>query len=184
MTAQQEAKATEIEALRERFDRSMSAVLLDFKGLDVASVTELRTAMRGAGAEYRVVKNTLLRRAVMGTPLDADAFTTHLAGQTAVAWSYEDPSTAAKVLKEFRKDEARAKVLQIKCGVLDNTVLAGPRVESELATMPGKDEIRAMLLAQLLAPMQKLVMQLSAPGQNFAFALDARRRQLESGGQG
>jgi large subunit ribosomal protein L10 len=181
MSARQEAKATEIEAIRERFDRSMSAVLLDFKGLDVASVTELRVAMRGAGAEYRVVKNTLLRRAVMDTALDADDFTQHLAGQTAVAWSYEDPSTAAKVIKEFRKDEVRAEKLQVKCGVLDDAVLEAPRVESELATMPGKDEIRAMLLAQMMAPMQKLVMQLGAPAQNFAFALDARKRQQEGG---
>ena len=74
-----------------------------------------------------------------------------------------------------------AQVLTIKCGVLENQVMAGERVESVLATLPGKDEVRAMLLAQLLAPAQKLVMQLQAPGQNLAFALDARKRQLEDG---
>jgi large subunit ribosomal protein L10 len=74
-----------------------------------------------------------------------------------------------------------AQKLTIKCGVLENQLMAAARVETELATLPGKDEVRAMLLAQLLAPAQKLVMQLSAPGQNLAFALDARKRQLENG---
>ena len=87
----------------------------------------------------------------------------------------------AKVVKEFRKDEVIAQKLTIKCGVLENQLMAAARVETELATLPGKDEVRAMLLAQLLAPAQKLVMQLSAPGQNLAFALDARKRQLENG---
>ena len=60
--------------------------------------------------------------------------------------------------------------------------MAGARVETELASMPGKDEVRAMLLAQLMAPAQSLLRQLNAPGQNLAFAFDARRRQLEEGG--
>ena len=178
MGATQAQKAEKVSAIRDQFARSSSAVLLDFAGLDMASETELRVAFRKAGVTYKVLKNSLVRRAVAGTPLDGEAFFVHLAGSTGVAWSSEDPSAAAKVVKEFRKDEVRAQRLRVKCGVLEGTVMLGARVESEMATMPGKDEARAMLLAQLLAPMQKLVMQLNAAGQQMALVLDARARQL------
>jgi large subunit ribosomal protein L10 len=174
----QGVKTEKISAIREEFAKASSAVLLDFTGLDMASETQLRVAFRKAGITYKVLKNTLVRRAVAGTPLDGEAFFQHLAGPTGIAWSGEDPSAAAKVVKEFRKDEVRAQRLRVKCGVLEGTVMAGARVETEMASMPGKDEARAMLLAQLLAPMQKLVMQLNAAGQQLALVLDARARQL------
>ena len=135
---------------------------------------------RKAGVDYKVVKNTLVKIALKGTPL-ADALKGQLKGQTGIAFSFEEPSAGAKVVKEFRKVEANAAKLQVKCGVLENAVMAGARVETELASLPGKNEVRAMLLAQLMAPMQKLVMQLNAPAQNAIFALDARKRQLEGG---
>ncbi len=176
-------KEQQVADIRERFSRATSAVLLNFRGLSVARTTELRNQFRKAGVDFRVVKNSLVKIAVKDTKLDNDVFKKALAGETAIAWTYEDPSIAAKLVKEFRKDEKIALALTIKCGVLENQVMAGERVESELATLPGKDEVRAMLLAQLLAPAQKLVMQLAAPGQNLAFALDARKRQLEEGQQ-
>lgn len=179
MPATQEAKEHAIALVRERFASSTSAVLLDFTGLDVAAEGELRLAFRKVGVDYKVVKNSLVRLAVAGTKLDVENFTGRLSGPTAIAWSREDPSLAAKVVKEFRKDEVRAERLRVKCAVLEGTVMAPERVETELASLPGKDEVRAMLLAQLLAPMQKLVMQLGAPGRNLAYALDARARQLE-----
>ena len=95
--------------------------------------------------------------------LDTDEFKKHLTGETGIAWSYEDPSIAAKVVKEFRKDDVTRRSSTIKCGVLEDQVMPASAVETELATMPGKDEVRAMLLAQLMAPAQKLVMQLTAP---------------------
>ena len=177
MAATQASKADQIEAIRDSFSRATSAVLLNFRGLDVSSVTALRVEFRKAGVDYKVVKNTLLKLAVKDTPLDNDDFKSQLVGETAVAWSYEDPSAAAKIIKEFRKDDVKAGKLQIKCGVLENSIMAAGRVETELATMPGKDEVRAMLLAQLLAPAQSLVRQLQAPGQNLVYALDARMRQ-------
>jgi large subunit ribosomal protein L10 len=179
MSATHAAKQEQIDLIKDRFSRATAAVLVDFRGLNVAKTTELRNAFRKAGVEYKVLKNTLIEKAVKGTKLDDQKFIANLVGQTGVAWSYEDPSAAAKVLKDFRKDEAIAAKLAIKCGVIENTVMDGPRVETELATMPGKNEIRAMLLAQLLAPAQALVRQLNAPGQNLAYVLDARKRQLE-----
>jgi len=170
-----------ITELRDRFARSSSAVLLNFRGLSVARATDLRNEFRKFGVDFKVVKNSLVKLAIKDTKLDTTEFKKALANETAIAWSFEDPSVAAKVVKEFRKDEVIAQKLTIKCGVLENQLMAAARVETELATLPGKDEVRAMLLAQLLAPAQKLVMQLSAPGQNLAFALDARKRQLENG---
>lgn len=178
MSSTHAAKQEQIDLIKDRFARATAAVLLDFRGLNVARTTELRNRFRKAGVEYKVLKNTLIEKAVKGTKLDDAKFIANLVGQTGIAWSYEDPSAAAKVIKDFRKDEAVAARLAIKCGIVENTVMEGSRVETELASMPGKNEIRAMLLAQLLAPAQSLVRQLNAPGQNLSYALDARRRQL------
>jgi large subunit ribosomal protein L10 len=174
-------KAEQITQIRDRFARASSAVVLNFRGLSVARATELRNEFRKAGVDFKVVKNSLVKLAIKDTKLDTPEFRKALIGETAIAWTYEDPSLAAKVVKEARKDDAVAQKLTIKAGVLESQVMAAERVESELATMPGKDEVRAMLLAQLLAPMQKLVMQLNAPAQNLNFAFDARKRQLEGG---
>ncbi len=180
MSSTHAAKQEQIDLIKDHFARATSAVLVDFRGLTVSKATELRNQFRAAGVDYKVVKNTLVRMAVKGSKLDNDVFLKNLVGHTGIAWTYEDPSTAAKVLKEFRKDEVVAAKLAIKCGVVENTVMAGSRVETELATMPGKNEIRAMLLATLNAPAQSLVRQLAAAPQNLAYVLDARQRQLAS----
>jgi large subunit ribosomal protein L10 len=174
-------KSQQVDLIRDRFARATSAVFVDFKGLDVESATELRVQFRKAGVDYRVVKNTLVKLALKGSKLEGNQkLNDCLTGASGVAWCYEDPSAAAKIIKAFREDEKRAEKLKVKCGLLETAVMSGERVETELATMPGKDEARAMLLAQLQAPAQSLVRQLNAAGQNFAFALDARKRQLES----
>ena len=131
------------------------------------------------------MKNNVVRKALEGSDLaDNEAFTANLVGPTAIAWSFEDPSAAAKVIKSFRKEHSdlltpkdKPEKLVVKCGLLEGQVLEATRVEKELATLPGKDEIRASLLAQLMAPMQNLVAQINAPGQNLALVLDAKRRQ-------
>ncbi|MDH5672106.1 MAG: 50S ribosomal protein L10 [Myxococcales bacterium] len=179
MPATRESKQQEVEALRERFERATAAVLVGFNGLNVKRASDLRNEFRKIGVDYKVAKNTLIKLAIAGSPLETEELTSQLVGETAIAWSYEDPSAAAKVIKAFRKDDVNAAALTVKCGVLENQVMEGSRVETELASMPGKDEVRAMLLAQLMAPMQQLVRQLSAPAQNLAYALDARQRQLE-----
>lgn len=176
------AKEAEVAKIKESFENAIAAVLVDFRGTTVETITELRARFRAKGVEYRVVKNNLVKKALEGTPLaENDEFLKALAGPTAIAWSFEDPSTAAKVIKDFRKEGDAHEKLTVKCGVLENEVFVGERVEKELATLPGKDEIRAMLLAQLLAPAQSLVRQLSAPAQNFAYVLDALVR--EKGGE-
>ncbi len=156
-----------------RFDKMTSAVLIDFNGLNVEAVTKLRNEFRKQGVEYRVVKNSLIKQAIKGQPW-ADAFGKTLVGMTGVAWSYEDPSAAAKIVKAFRKDNDK---LKIKGGLVDGQLIASDKVESQLATMPGKDELRSMLLATFQAPLTQFVQQLNAPAQNFAYLLKAKEGQ-------
>lgn len=170
-------KTTEIAALRNRFDRMVSAVFVSFQGMDVASVTRLRNEFRKSGVEYKVIKNTLVRHALKDTKF-VDQLGNSLAGMTGVAWSYEDPSAAAKVVTAFKKDNAK---LQIKAGLIEGQVLNDKDVEEKLAKMPGKNELRAMLLATLQAPAQSLLRLLNTPGQQLALLLDAKRRKDEGG---
>jgi len=167
---------TEKEALvgevKQRFDRMTSAVFLDFTGLNVAVVTKLRDEFRKAGVEYRVVKNTLVRHAIKHHAWSKKLDDT-LVGMTGIAWCYEDPSAAAKVVKAFRKEKEHEK-LKIKAGLIEGQVLDADGVENQLATMPGKDELRATLLATLQAPLQQFLQQLNAPLQNFAYLLKAK----------
>lgn len=182
MRAVREDKAKVVAEVRKHIDAASSMVLLGFKGMDVVTVTDLRARFRKAGVTYTVVKNKLLRQALKGTSLEGNAALEKvLTGETAVAFSYEDPAAAAKVIRDFRKEGEKHEKLQVKAGVLETTILSGEDVESRLAAMPGKDELRAQLLATLAAPMQNLLQQLAAPAQNLAFVLEARRRRLEEG---
>jgi large subunit ribosomal protein L10 len=175
------AKQDEVALIREKFEKATTAVFLDFRGVNVEQITSLRSEFRKAGVEYRVVKNTLVKIALKGTAYDNKDVAAQLKGNTGIAWSFEDPSAAAKVVKKFRSvNDANAK-LGIKCGVVDAKVMPGAQVESVLATMPGKNELRAMLLATLQAPAANLVRLLQAPAQNLAYLLDAHKRKQEGG---
>lgn len=175
-------KDEQIAMIRERFSRATSAVFLDPRNINVETVTALRARFREKGVEYKVVKNTLVSKALVGTPYAGVNVDNFLVGMTGIAWSYEDPTIAAKILKAFRKENEKNEKVTIKGGVLESAVFPADKVESDLATMPGKDELRGMLLATMLAPAQSFVRQLQAPMQNLVFALDARRRQLEGEG--
>lgn len=180
-----EQKAEVIGSVKEKFDKATAVVLVNFAGIDVPSITELRNRFREAGVEYKVVKNRLIKQALKGSDLDGhEGLAKSLTGMTGVAWSFEDPSAAAKIITKFRKESDGNEKLEVKGGIMEGGFLTAQRVEQELATLPGKDELRAMLLAQMLAPAQSLVRQLAAPAQNLAYVLDARRRQLEEGGEG
>lgn len=170
------------EQVKDRFDRAVSAVLVDFRGVSVGDITDLRARFRAVEVEYVVVKNSLVRKALVGSDLaDNSNLDEQLKGPTAIAWSYEDPSAAAKVIKEFRKEGPEQEKLTVKGGVLDGEFLDAKRVEGELANLPGKNELRSMLLAQLMAPAQSLVRQLAAPAQNLAYVFDAIKRKQEEG---
>jgi large subunit ribosomal protein L10 len=170
-------KQAAIDVLKDRFARMTSAVFVDFQGMTVASVTELRDELRKANVEYKVVKNTLTRLALGDQPFVAELDDV-LTGMTGIAWSYEEPSTGAKVLKAFQKKNEK---LKVKGGLVDGKVIDGDTVVNTLATMPGKDELRAQFLSVLQAPLQQFLALLQAPAQNFAYLLKAREDQQEKG---
>src|SRR5271167_3881586 len=114
-----DAKSAQIKEVKTRFDRMTSAIFLDYKGMTVETATDLRAHFRKAGVEYKVVKNTLVKHALKdqayGKKLDSA-----LTGMTGIAWCYEDPSAAAKVVKAFKKDKGEAgEKLQVKAGLIE-----------------------------------------------------------------
>ena len=183
--ATREEKAEVVESVKASFEKAVSVVFVSFAGVSVPQVTELRSRFRDAGVEYKVVKNRLIKQALKGTDFESDdTVQGSLKGMTGVAWSFEDPSAAAKIIKAFRKEDEKNEKLEVKCGLLQQDVLSKDQVENNLATLPGKDELRAKLLATLQAPAAQLVRLMHAAPQNFAYLLDARRRQLEESGEG
>ncbi|AKU93983.1 LSU ribosomal protein L10p (P0) [Labilithrix luteola] len=176
-TSTREGKSALIGEVKGKFDKMTSAVFLDYKGMTVAQATTLRASFRKAGVEYKVVKNTLVKQALKDQAY-AKSLDSALTGMTGIAWSYEDPSAAAKVVKSFKKDQGDAgQKLQVKAGLIDGAVLDAKAVEDQLATMPGKDELRAKLLATLQAPLQQFVALLNAPAQNFVYVLAAKEAE-------
>jgi len=170
---QRAQKADVIKDIRDRFDRMSSAVFLDFTGMTVAEVTKLRDVFRSKGVEYKVVKNTFVAQALSDKPW-LSKLDDVLRGMTGVAWSFEEPSAAARVVKDFVKDNEK---LKIKAGLLDGEVLDAKAVSEQLAALPSKDEARARLLATLNAPAQRFVMLLNAPAREFVGVLAAKERK-------
>jgi large subunit ribosomal protein L10 len=167
------AKAEAIKVIKDRFDRMSSAVFLDFTGMTVEEVSKLRDKFREKGIDYKVVKNKLVQQALADQPWSA-GLTTVLRGMTGVAWSFEEPSAAARVVKEFVKENEK---LKVKAGLLEGQVLSSKAVSDQLATLPSKDEARSMLLATMLAAPQTFVRLLSIPARDFVGVMAAKQRK-------
>lgn len=149
-------KEAELQGLETAFQGSESAILVDYKGLNVPQVTDLRRQLRAARATYKVVKNTLARRAIKGTSFEV--LTEHFTGTTAVAYTATDPVALAKTLTAFVKT---APTLTIKAAVVQGRAIK-PAEVTDLASLPGKPELYARLLGTLQAPMVQLVTVLNA----------------------
>ena len=160
-----EQKKQVVNEIAEKFQASQSTIVVDYRGLTVSEVTELRKQLREAGVDFKVYKNTLTRRAteVAGlTELDEN-----LTGPTAIAFSNEDVIAPAKILNEFaKKNEA----LEIKAGVIQGNVASVEQVK-ELAVLPNYEGLLSMLLSVLQAPVR-----------NFAYAAKAIAEQKEEQG--
>jgi len=152
-------KATELERLEGALKGVDSAILLDYKGLNVPQVTELRRQVRAAKGQYRVVKNTLAKRALKGTRFET--LSEFFQGTTAIAYTGTDPVALAKTLTTFAKT---APMLTIKAAVVQGRSIQ-PAEVGDLANLPGKPELYAKLLFLLNAPMVRLVTVLNAAPQ-------------------
>jgi large subunit ribosomal protein L10 len=149
-------KEQELQDLTSAFNSADTAILVDFKGLNVPQVTELRRQVRAARAHYKVVKNTLAKRASRGTRLAS--LEKHFEGTTAIAYTGDDAVALAKTLTTFMK---AAPTLAIKAAVLQGQAIR-PAEVNDLASLPGKPELYAKLLFLLQAPMQQFVSVLAA----------------------
>lgn len=149
-------KQAELEQLESAFKGSDSAILIDYRGMNVPQVTELRRQLRAAKASYRVVKNTLAKRALKGTRFES--LSAHFEGTTAIAYTQTDPVALAKTLTTFIKN---APTVTIKAAVVQGTAIK-PAEVTDLANMPGRPELYARLLGTLQAPMTNLVRVLNA----------------------
>lgn len=167
-------KEASLAQIKESFSKMTSAVFVDYAGMSVEEVSNLRAKFRERGVEYKVFKNTLVKKALEGESFVESLAESALKGMTGVALSFEEPSAAARVVKDFVRENDK---LKIKAGLLDGAVLDAKAVEFQLATLPSKDEARSALLAQLIAPAQTLVRLLNTPAQNFVLLLEAKRNK-------
>jgi len=151
-----EEKQQLVADIAQKLRESKTTILTDYRGLNVAEVTELRKNLREAGVEYKVLKNTLVRRATKEVELSA--IDEYLTGPTAIAFSYDDVVAPAKVIADFAKEHD---ALEIKAGILEGSVVSIDQIK-ELASLPSKDGLISMLLSVLQAPMRNMALAVKA----------------------
>jgi len=144
-------KEAVVKELTDKFTSAKSLVITDYLGLNVAEITELRSKLREAGVEFKVVKNTLA--AIAANDVEMEEMTDYFSGPTAIAFGEDDAVSPAKVLVEFAKDH---EVLEIKAGLLNGEIISKEKVES-LAEIPSREELLAKAFASMKAPLTGLV---------------------------
>jgi len=170
-------KEAEFQQLEAAFMGSDSAVLVDYKGMNVPQVTELRRQLRTAKAKYKVVKNTIAKRAIKGSSFEI--LEKYFEGTTAVAYTDTDPVALAKTLTTFSKT---APTLKIKAAVVQGRAVQ-PADVAALAALPGKPELYARLLGTMQGPMVQLVSVLSAVPRDLMNVLTAYEKKRTEAGQ-
>jgi large subunit ribosomal protein L10 len=161
-------KKEAIDELHEKFARAKVAVITEYTGINVEQITDLRAKLRKSQVEYRVVKNTLARRAAEGTGLEL--LKDHFVGPVGIALGYDDVVAPAKVLFDFSKTQAK---LQLKVCALDGKLLQQADIKA-LATLPSLNALRGKIVGLLQAPASRIVGVLAAPGGQIARVLKAK----------
>lgn len=152
MSSAIEKKKQLVAEIAEKFTASKSTIVVDYRGLNVAEVTELRKQLREAGVEFKVLKNSLTRRAAES--VDLAALNESLTGPNAIAFSNEDVVAPAKILNEFAK---KHDALEIKAGVIEGNIASVEEIKA-LADLPSREGLLSMLLSVLQAPMRNLAL--------------------------
>ena len=160
-----------VQQLNEKFSRARAAIAVEFGKLSVATVTQLRRKLREGKVEYKVLKNTLAKRAAQGTPIEqvSDDFV----GPIAVCLAYDDVVAPAKILTDFIKD---LETVKVKSAVIEGRKLDAKDVQA-LAKLPGLPELRATILAMINQPATRLARTIAAPGTQLARVIQARAEQ-------
>jgi large subunit ribosomal protein L10 len=179
LSTHREEKAAAVTELLDRLSRAKAAIVANYQGLTVANVMEIRRAFRAAGVEYKVVKNTLMKRALKGSAREkiSSVFT----GTTVVAFKYDEEiaklgKAAKDVAKKFEK-------FQVKAGFVENDVIEGAKAVDVMASLPTLDEARAQLLGVINAPLAKLLAQMNAPAQHLVGVIKAKQEKDEKGSE-
>lgn len=167
-------KVQAVQEIAEKLKQSQGVVLVDYRGLNVKAMTELRAKLREAGVELKVVKNTLTSRAAQA--IELEGLDPYLEGPTAAAFGFDDPVAAAKVLSDFAKSH---EALQLKAGVLNGKVIDADEVAA-LAKLPSREQLVSQVLRGLQSPIAGLVNVLNGPIRNLAYVLEAIRKEKES----
>lgn len=157
-----EKKKDIVKEITDKFRESQTTVVVDYRGLNVAEVTQLRKELRDAGVDYKVYKNTMTRRAISNVELDELSET--LVGPTAIAFGKDDVIAPAKIINSFAKEH---EALEIKGGVIEGKIATLDQIK-ELAQLPDYEGLLSMLLSVLQAPMR-----------DFAYATKAVAEQKE-----
>ena len=173
--ARKEQKAEQVEEIAERLRKAKVAVLTDYRGLTVSQLQDLRTRLRGGEVEYRVIKNTLARRAAeaAGVP----ALQSELKGPVAIAFGYDDLGVPARLINEF----VRATRLKLEVvGALVEGRVFSPEQVKQLADLPSRETLIAQLIGTLQSPVGQLVGIMQTPVQQLIGVLNAYKEKLEA----
>ncbi len=157
-----------IDNLHEKFSRAKSAVLTGYTGINVEKITEMRSKLRASNVEYRVLKNTLAKKAAAGTKIEK--LKDHFVGPVGIALAYDDPVAPAKVLYDFQKSLDK---LELKVGILDEKLLSQAEIKA-LANLPSLNVLRGKIVGLIQAPASRIARVLAAPGGQVARVLKAK----------
>ena len=168
-------KAEQVALLTDKLRRAKVAVLADYRGLTVSQMEDLRSRLRGGDVEFRVVKNTLARRAAVET--GNDDFQASLAGPVAIAFGYDDLATPIKLLQDFTR-QTRLR-LDIVGGLVEGRTMSSDQLR-RLAELPSREVLIAQLMGTVQSPIATLATALNSPLAQLAGALESYKNQLEA----